>query len=131
MIYCFSCENCGHKTAVQRPMSDYKKPLKCLECGKRMRRDFVAEFGGMKDTPGNWPMESDAAGVNPVQIPEAMAYAEKMGVPTNYNPETGAPIFTGREHRKKFCEISGLYDRSGGYGDQSPKHNMRKRKTRS
>lgn len=92
-----------------------------------MRRDLVAEHGGTKDTPGAWPMESDAAGVNPVQIPEARAYARKMGVPTEYNPQTGAPILTSRDHRKRFCEISALYDRNAGYGDQSPKHNMRKR----
>lgn len=95
-----------------------------------MRRDFIAEHGQFKDTPGNWPMESDAAGINPDQIPEAMAYNERMGVPTQYNPETGAAIFTSREHRKRFCEISGLYDRNGGYGDQAPRNNMRKRRIR-
>lgn len=129
MIYCFKC-NCGKKTEKQLPMSDCDKKLVC-DCGKVMERDILAEHGRTKDTPANWPMESDAAGINPNQIPEASEYAKKMGVPTEYNSETGAAIFTSREHRKRFCAISGLYDRNGGYGDQSPTHNMRKKRTRT
>jgi len=111
-------------------MRESHKGLRCFKCGKPMRRDLIAEHGGTKDTPGTWPMESDAAGVNPVQIPKARAYARKMGVPTEFNPKTGAAIFTSRDHRKRHCEATGLYDRNGGYGDAAPKHNMRKRGTR-
>lgn len=129
MIYCYVCTSCGKKSEKNLPMSESATQFTC-ECGKPMRRDFQAEHGGFKDTPGNWPMESDAAGVAPEQIPEAMAYNERMGVPTRYNPETGAAILTSREHRKRFCEISGLYDRNGGYGDQAPRNNMSKRRLR-
>jgi hypothetical protein len=126
VIYCFKCD-CGKKTEKALPISDCEKVFKC-KCGKTLKRDFQAERG--IDTPGTWPMESDAAGVNPEQIPEAREYARSMGVPTEYNPETGAAIFTSRDHRKRFCEASGLYDRNAGYGDQSPRHNMRKRRFR-
>ena len=130
MIYCHICDNCGSRIEKHLPMSACAMLFKCEKCGEMMRRDLIAEHGGFDDTPGNWPQESDAAGVNPCQIPEAMAYARKMGVPTNYNPKTGAAIMTGRIHRQKFHEISGLYDRSAGWADQSPHHNMRKRKRR-
>ena len=39
--YCFSCE-CGSKFEKVLPMKDSGKLQKC-ECGKRARRDFVAE----------------------------------------------------------------------------------------
>lgn len=129
MIYCHICDNCGARIEKHLPMSASDVKFVC-DCGTMMRRDLIAEHGKTKDTPSNWPQESDAAGVNPEQIPEARAYARERGVPTEYNPETGAAIFTGRNHRKEFCRISGLYDRSGGYGDQSPHHNMKKRKRR-
>jgi hypothetical protein len=95
-----------------------------------MRRDLIAEdFKTQK--PSCWPMESDAAGVHPDQVKEAAAYAQQMGVPTEYNPKTGNPIFTGRNHRKRFCEISGLRDRNAGYGDASGKTTPRDKKRKT
>jgi len=65
-------------------MSESKMKVECTHCGIFMRRDIIAEHGRTKDTPGNWPMESDAAGVNPVQIPEAMAHDRKTVPKTQY-----------------------------------------------
>lgn len=62
-------------------------------------------------------LESEALAVHPDDVAEATADAVKKGVPTDFNPETGAPIFRSREHRKEYMLRYGFYDRDGGYGD--------------
>lgn len=125
MIYCFICDNCGHTAERQMPASKSKKRIACEQCQKYMRRDLIAEHGGFRDTTACWPMESDAAGVHPAQVAEAMEHDRRNGVPTDYTKD-GNPIFTSREHRNRYCQANGLYDRNAGYGDRSPKHNMTK-----
>jgi len=129
MIYCYVCEKCGKKQSRTMPVSQRNEPILC-ECGFQLRRDLIAEHGQFRNHPANWPMESDAAGVAPEQIPECRKLDAQMGCPTEYNPETGNPIFTSQQHRKRYCEVHGLYDRNAGYGDRSPSHNMRRRKRR-
>jgi len=88
-----------------------------LDDGTTAKRDLVAEFGyRRRSSPGNWPMESDAAGVHPKQIHGAMVEARRRGVPTSFTPD-GRAIFTSRGHRKKYCEAFGFYDRNAGFGD--------------
>lgn len=71
----------------------------------------------MTSPPGVWPQKCDTAGVNPNDIPEAMAEAKARGVPTDFDPETGQIIFRDRAHRKKYCEAFAYFDKDGGYGD--------------
>lgn len=66
--------------------------------------------------PGCWPMTSEAAGVSPEQIPEAMEHDRKMGVPTSYTKD-GMAVYTDRRHRAKHLKAIGMVDRNGGYGD--------------
>ena len=69
----------------------------------------------------NWPMESDAAGVHPSQIPEAMEAARRRGVAIEFNKSTGAAIFNSQRHRKDYCEkVRGLGDLNAGFGDPIP-----------
>ena len=96
-------------------MSDSQKPKLC-ECGQSMRRDIGFEHRGFRHTPGTWPMASDAAGVHPDQVKEAVAHSEAIGIPTQFDSE-GRAIFTGPRHRKAYCEAIGLYDRNGGYSE--------------
>lgn len=63
-----------------------------------------------------WPILSDAAGVAPDQVGEAMAHSRLHGVPTEFTPD-GRVIFRGPLHRKEYCELIGLFDRNGSYGD--------------
>lgn len=81
-------------------------------------RDFAAEHGGIKDTPGNWPMVSESAGVAPHQAREAYEHSVKIGVPTEFD-RNGNAIFRDAKHRKRYCEHPEirLYDRNGGYSD--------------
>lgn len=125
MTYSFICDNCGHTAERQMPASKSKARIVCTECRKRMRRDFPAEQGRVRDTKTSWPMESDAAGVHPAQIAEAMEHDRRHGVPTEYTPD-GNPLYTSRDHRARHCRANGLYDRNAGYADASPKHNMTK-----
>ena len=96
-------------------MADSEKPKVC-ECGETMARDIPTEMGQHKQTPGNWPMASDAAGVSPTQAQEAMAHATSIGIPTDFDRQ-GRAIFTSARHRKAYCEAIGLYDRNGGFSD--------------
>jgi hypothetical protein len=116
MIYCFKCEKCSSTKEVVLSVSERDTAVLCDCDGQKMIRDYQAEFAG-KHTAGTWPMESDAAGVNPEQAKEAHAHSLKIGIPTQFNSETGAAIFTSRKHRKDYCQAIGLYDRNGGYGD--------------
>lgn len=56
-----------------------------------------------------WPCECDTVGVEVTQIHEAMANDSRLGVPTDYNPDTGAPIFTSALHRKRWGEANGYF----------------------
>ncbi len=113
-IYCFICDKCGAYTEQPRLMSDASRPQKC-ECNETMRRCYQAE--APSNTPGNWPMESDAMGVSPTQVVDAEKDAASIGIPTQFNKETGAAIFTSRKHRKQYCEAKGFFDRNGGFSD--------------
>ena len=86
-----------------------------------MCRDLGSEGGYTGRKTSGYPMESDAAGVHPDQIKEAMAFDRKHGVPTNYS-KAGNPIYTSQGHRRRHCEANGLYDRNAGYGDAAPKN---------
>jgi putative FmdB family regulatory protein len=114
-VYIFHCEGCGAHSEETRPMSDSQKPKVC-DCGETMIRDFAAEHGGVIATPGNWPMESYAVGVNPAQVPEFMKFDQEHGVKTEYS-RGGNPIFTDRAHRKRYCDAHGKVDRNAGFGD--------------
>jgi len=62
-------------------------------------------------------MKSDAMGVNPLQIPEAMAADAAKGVQVEYDPESGEAIYNDPAQRKAHCEANGMADRNGGYSD--------------
>lgn len=129
MTYCYSCE-CEHKLERTVPLSEFAENIECPECGGQMHIDPTAQHGRTLDTPSCWPMESDAAGVHPDQAKELSEHCRAHGVPTEINPHTGNPVFTGRGHRKRFCQVTNIYDRNAGIGDATPKHDMQKRKGR-
>jgi len=119
MIYCYKCPACKKKKEVIKPASRYKEPELCDVCSFVMNRDFRAEHGGHTDTPGNWPLLSDACGVAHDQVKEAHEESVKAGVPTDFT-EDGRAILTSPLHRKKYCEAMGMYDRNAGYSDPMP-----------
>lgn len=112
-IYCYSNTK-GAVFEAYYPMGQAPEVMR--RKGVLYRRDFQAEHANTRP-PGNWPMESDALGVNPEQVAEANAHSIAIGVPTEHNPVTGCPILTSPEHRKRYARALGFHDRNGGYGD--------------
>ena len=86
---------------------------------KRARRDLAAEIGGLREPPGNWPLCSDALGVEPSQTRAAYEDSVAMGVPTEFNRE-GQAIFRSPRHRKAYAEKLGFVDRNAGCNDPIP-----------
>ncbi len=113
-VYCYTTEE-GFTYERMFPMGKAPKTVS-TECGTA-ERDIRAEHKGFKSTNSNWPMESDALGVNPVQVAEAEAEARSLGVPTQYNKENGCAMLKSGGHRAKLMKALGYVDRDGGYGD--------------
>jgi hypothetical protein len=61
-------------------------------------------------------MKSDALGVQPEQIPEAVEASARAGCPTQFTRD-GRAILTGPAHRKALARSLRLHDNNGGYGD--------------
>lgn len=116
--YIFMCKACQNRQEVVRPMDESDLPVLCDKCAFIMDRDFGAEMG-RQHFGEIWPMESYAAGVHPKQVSEMREIDRKNGVPTEYT-EDGDPVFRGPNHRKKYCEAHGLFDRNAGYSDAVP-----------
>lgn len=78
---------------------------------------------------GTWPMRSDTLAIDPDQYVEAMEADAELGVPIQYDQQTGEAIFTSPGQFRRFCEAHGYYARNGGY--QDPKRlDQRERETR-
>jgi hypothetical protein len=117
--FCFTNPNSGE--TVERVFSVMRIPKRILIQGEVFLRDISAEHRGesykiRKRKCGVW-QKSDAAGCHPLQAAEYERDAAERGVPTEFDRRTGQAIFRSREHRKRYCESRGIYDRSGGYGD--------------
>lgn len=118
MIYCYQCPACHKKVEVSKPMAEMQRPELCPVCASVMQRDYRTEHGGKRRNV-TWPMASVAAGVSADEVPEFIEHDRQHGVPTDYTSD-GDPIFTGPQHRKRYCELHGLYDRNAGFSDPTP-----------
>lgn len=68
--------------------------------------------------PAGWPMEADMSlAVHPTQVSEMAERCKKEGVPTRFNPETGAPIWENKAHRKAYLRMEKCHDRNSFLGD--------------
>jgi hypothetical protein len=113
-VYCFREED---GTIHERVFSMKDDIPKAIEVdGNVATRDLLSEHRRVAHAPGNWPLCSDALGVHPSQVGEAVAHAQKIGVPTEFNSE-GQAVFTSAAHRKRYARAVGFRDRNGGYSD--------------
>ena len=72
--------------------------------------------------PSTYPMWSNAMGIDPDQIPEAMAADREAGFNNiEYHPDTGDIRFPDRRTRKLYCEAWNKHDLNGGYTDPQPR----------
>ena len=129
-IYCYRREDTGEPFQLAMTVAEMVKRQDGrgrihLDGNVSALRDYAAERGAMiPERQNTWPMYSDAAGVHPDQIPQAMQVARERGVATDFTAD-GRAIFTSAKHRKDYCELYGLYDRNGGYSDPQRKGGRR------
>lgn len=120
-IYVYSNPDTGETVeltmTVAQMLRKRRKDGSIIHDGVRLVRSIAGEHRGFQNTPGAWPMRSDAAGVHPSQASEASEEMARLGVPTRFDSDTGQAIFESRAHRRAFLRAKGMYDRNGGYGD--------------
>ena len=97
--------------------ADLKKRQACARQKAAKRSQLGVALMGRQ--PSTYPYASDAAGVDPSQIPEQMAHDTEHGVPTEYT-RTGEPIMRDAAHRRDYMRANGLFDRNAGYSDPEP-----------
>lgn len=67
-MYPYKCWACGHATEVFKPMTQYKTPEQCPECGASMDRVFTHRCASL-DTPFRKPIEMfSVAPTNPAEV---------------------------------------------------------------
>lgn len=85
----------------------------------RLQEALESREGPGGHHPSCWPMPgSNALMVHPNQLREAQERAAAAGVPTEFDQHC-RPIFRDRDHRKRYCALEGIKDRSGGYSDRT------------
>ena len=68
MVYCFTCDECGHSDEIIRRMSESGELVSCIVCGSVMRRNYSAEAPGSSRGDQEWVMQSMA--MHPDQVAE-------------------------------------------------------------
>lgn len=111
--------NCPEEMLLERMVG--KGPLKM---GSKFRRISKLDDSVVLETLVGLPKKNpnarfsdfaakawnDAQGINPEQIPEALAADRALGLNTEYHPQTGQVRFPDRKTRKRFMESHGFYD---------------------
>lgn len=117
--YCYTSKN-GKTIEEVFPVG--KAPSTIKRDGVRYARDIGAEHVGHRNTPGNWPMVNDMGDFccHPSERVQLMQKLEAAGVPTYVN-QNGDCVMESRAHRKKLCQVYGVYDKAGGYSDAQPR----------
>ncbi len=89
----------------------------CQFCPCRCE-DLAVGYSPAQASKGRWPLESDAAGVHPSQIPEAMEEAKRRGVRLEFS-KNGSAIFDNPQHQRQVCNALGLFQRNAFFGNPS------------
>lgn len=120
-LYCY-VSDAGDTLELFQPMDDAKWSIR--RNGVTYHRDLHAEHGRFKNTPGNWPMVSDAMGVHPSQIPEATEQLRRAGITeseASFVKNGGLKLET-RRARTKCANALRFFDRDAAYGDPQRRH---------
>ena len=81
----------------------------------RTDKSSILNVGTFGQSAGGWPMYSDAMGVNPDQIADAVAADAANGITQEYHPQTGAAKYDDQAGMTRHCESQGMAARNGGY----------------
>lgn len=79
--------------------------------GRTLERDYALESAGPRSS-AQWPILSDAAGVDPRHVPEWTEEMRRRGVSLDYAPD-GRAIFRDPAHRRRCLKALGMFDRLG------------------
>ncbi len=102
---------------IERVFPCEEKPEAIVVNGVMHERCFPAEVAGQGGIQAStWPMTSNALAIHPTQRREYSDFANKHGVPTEFDKK-GRPVFRTRQHRKRYAELVGATDFDGGYSD--------------
>jgi hypothetical protein len=125
--YCYRDDATGESVEQVHPASDI--PESVTVEGQVFKRDRFAEMVTQSRQMGHkrtvrkhnhGPVESDAMGCHPSQIPEMRAAAAKKGLKVDFDPKYGTAKFATRKQYKEYAEAHGMYARNGGYSDPQP-----------
>lgn len=72
-LYEFKCDSCGFSSSEFRTVAERDQTVMCPKCAGTCSRDKIASMRPHTETGYQTEMLSDALGVHPDQIPEAMA----------------------------------------------------------
>jgi hypothetical protein len=125
-LYIFTCEQCGRsyeRVADANKLPDnfrlgHANPCENGDCSGSAYRDLCGEIRDFRDTPGNWPMASNALAVHGSQVSEAIREADAAGVPTRFDAQH-RPVFESNDHRNRYLRLRGAIDMDAGYGQES------------
>ena len=93
-------------------------PREIVSDGVVFRRDLLAEHGHTFHRPGLWPMISPNLGWPSNAMQTVQERLARFNCPTEFT-RTNDPILRDRNHRKRYMEAFGLYDRDAGYSDNN------------
>lgn len=97
-----------------------------LSEGRKLTRDLGSDLNPFQDTPATARFECDVLGVQPHQIPSAIAKAKAAGIDVEFTP-TGAFKPSGPANFKAYAEFCGFYARNsyGGKGEPRRKNSIK------
>lgn len=88
--------------SLEEGLAEYRRQM--MEAGAAFYQDAGPALVTFR------PLESQALGVHPDQIPEAIETAKALGVPTRFT-KTGEPIFTSSRHFRQYARRHGYRHR--------------------
>lgn len=95
-----------------------KAPDTVQHKGQTLHRDFVAR-GHQKNHKNLWPLRSRGLGVGVDQVDEAEKHCQEIGIPTDFDKQTGEAILNDNGHRNKLMDYYEIGDKDACYS-QSP-----------
>lgn len=122
-LYQYWCRACKRTSADWASMSEMKKKIRCVDCGRHIRRLLSCNIPAPKALG---TIHSNAMGVMPEQVPEARAYAISHGLTGFEFDKDGDLDFADKKARRDFAEVHGFHDIDAGYSDPTPTTENRK-----
>jgi len=117
-LYTFKNEVTGKRKEFYLTYEKYNSVM--IVDGVKWERDLESDLPKARvQSEAFIGQESHALAINPSQIKGEKEYAKKRGVDIDFNPKNGRPKFRDRKNRKDYCQLRGVVDYEGGFGDST------------